>query len=255
MALLRILSANLFAGRADPDAFAALVQACGADVVACQELGSAQADALARVLPHGELDPDDAGFRGMGIALRAPARLGRLPLCYRDAHVARLEPADWSELGAPLEVLNVHLSSPTHPPYWRQPGRRRRQLGGLLLYLDGAPRRARALVGDLNATPLWPAYRRLAARLDDLALAEARARGARPARTWGYGPGGTPLLRLDHCLGQGLRIRRVEVLAVAGSDHRALLADVEVAADGCGRTGGPVGGKRRPSAEPPACRT
>lgn len=241
MAALRILTANLFSGRADPAAFAELVERCGADVVACQELGSAQARALARVLPHGELEPD-GGTLGLGLALRRPALLGRLPLCYRDARIARLEPSDWPELAAPLEVLNVHFSSPTQSPLRRQPLRRRRQLEGLLLYLDGAPRRARVLVGDLNATPLWPAYRHLAARLEDLALAEARARGARPAPTWTFRPGRRPLLRIDHCLGQGLRTRGVEIHEVTGSDHRAVLADVEVVpAEGCGRTGGAGG--------------
>jgi endonuclease/exonuclease/phosphatase family metal-dependent hydrolase len=207
------------------------VRAREVDVVACQELTSPQAEALARVLPHGGLEPDDRGYRGTGIALRHPARFGRLPLCYRDASVAHLDPADWPELAAPLELLNVHLSSPTHPPFWRQPGRRWRQVRGLLLYLDGAADAPRALVGDLNATPLWPAYRRLAARLDDLALAAARARGARPERTWRRWVGGPRLLRIDHCLGRRLVAHRVEVLDVAGSDHCALLAEVDVAAD------------------------
>jgi endonuclease/exonuclease/phosphatase family metal-dependent hydrolase len=50
---LRILSANLRNGGADPEAFADLVRETGAEVVAVQELAPAQADALARVLGHG----------------------------------------------------------------------------------------------------------------------------------------------------------------------------------------------------------
>ena len=55
---LRILSANLASGGADPEAFAELVRRCEPDVVAVQELAPNQADALARLLPHGELSPN-----------------------------------------------------------------------------------------------------------------------------------------------------------------------------------------------------
>ncbi len=225
---MRILSANLFYGRAEPQALVDLVERCDADVVACQEMWSAQAEALARVRPHGLLAPVDHDFRGMGIALRRPASMGRLPLHYRDARVALLDPADWPELSEPLEVLNVHVSSPTHPPVWTQPWRRRKQLEGLLLYLDGAPWRSRVWVGDFNSTPGWPVYHALRARLSDLAVEHARARGGRAQATWGLWPGSPRLLRLDHGFGEGVGVRSIEVQSLAGSDHSALLVDVEV---------------------------
>ena len=76
--VLRVISANLWAGRAEPEAFAEQVQALQADVVCAQELAPEQAEALSQVLPHGRLEPRDDCL-GMGIALRAPAAVDRIP--------------------------------------------------------------------------------------------------------------------------------------------------------------------------------
>lgn len=229
--VVRVLTANLWNGGADPEAFAELVQACGADVVCAQELAPDQADALGRVLPHGALAParDNSG---MGIALRRPAALERLPLPCRDAHVARLHPSDWPELGAPLEVIGVHILGPHVWPPWRAWPLRRRQLRALERYLAGDPERPRLLVGDLNATPLFAVYRRLAARLRDAHHEAARRRGARPASTWGPTPGFPRLLRIDHALAASVQVEDVRVLAVPGADHSALLVELRSAAAG-----------------------
>jgi endonuclease/exonuclease/phosphatase family metal-dependent hydrolase len=224
---LRIVSGNLCNGAADPEAFADLVQSWAADAVAVQELGPDQADALARVFPHGRLEPDRE-FVGMGIALRRPADLERLPLAHRDGRIARLDPAHWPELARPVEILNVHISAPHSRPIWAQPARRRRQLEGILGYVDSAPDRALALVGDFNATPLWPLYQRVAARLDDVALAHARRCNARPGKTWPrWGPG--RLLRIDHCFARGLGVENFAVVDIPGSDHCALVVDLTLA--------------------------
>lgn len=223
---LRILSANLMNGGADPAAFADLVRETGAEVVAAQELAPEQADALARVLGHGQLDPR-RDHRGMGIALAAPARASRIRLRYRDAHAAELDPREWPALGAPLEVLNVHIANAAT---LRSPlahvTNRLAQLEGLLAHLDAHPGRSRVLLGDLNATPLWPLYRRLAARLEDLHALHARRQGRRPAPTWPRGLGRLRLLRIDHCLARGCEVTRVEVLDLPGSDHCALLVEL-----------------------------
>jgi endonuclease/exonuclease/phosphatase (EEP) superfamily protein YafD len=223
---LRILSANLRNGGADPEAFADLVRETGAEVVAVQELAPAQADALARVLGHGQLDPR-RDHRGMGIALAHPARHARIRLRFRDAHAVELDPREWPPLAAPLEVLNVHISNAAT---LRRPlahvVNRRAQVEGLLAHLDACPERARVLLGDLNSTPLWPLYRRLVSRLDDLHAVHARRSGLRPARTWPRGLGNLRLLRIDHCLGRGCEASRVEVLDLRGSDHCALLVEL-----------------------------
>jgi endonuclease/exonuclease/phosphatase (EEP) superfamily protein YafD len=219
--VLRVISANLWSGRAEPEAFAEQVQALRADVVCAQELAPEQAELLSQVLPHGRLEPREGCF-GMGIALRAPAAVGRIPLRFRDARVAVLDPGDWPGLSRPCEIVNVHMASPVMWPIHRQPGVRRAQLRSLFAHLDASPARRRVVVGDFNATPVWPVYRRMARRLTDVVRAHARARGARPRRTWPHWP---RLLRIDHCFAQDLAVDDVEVLPVRGSDHHALRVD------------------------------
>jgi endonuclease/exonuclease/phosphatase (EEP) superfamily protein YafD len=222
---LRILSANLANGGAPAEEFAALVEAVDPDVVTVQELAPEQADALARVLPFGKLEPA-RDHNGMGIALKAPGSVRPLQLPYRSAFVAELP---WLEADEPVEVLAVHLAAPHVPPVIQRFRDRREQVRIILGHLDAMPRRRRVLVGDLNATPLWPAYRRLRGRLDDAAVAAARRAGRRPGRTWGPWPGSVRLFRIDHVLVQGLVATETRVLPLRGSDHSALVADLAAA--------------------------
>jgi len=223
--MLRLISANLRLGRADAGAFAELVAREGASVVAVQELGPRQAEALAALLPHGKLEPTADGM-GMGVALRRPGTVERLALPHRDARVARLTPEEWPELGARVEIVNLHLAAPhTRVPWsWRD---RRGQVNALLAYLAALPV-PRALVGDFNATPRWPAYRRLAAGLDDAAVIAAAKRGRAPARTWGPRLLATRLLRIDHVLVDAIDVADFRVVPIAGSDHSALVVDLAV---------------------------
>jgi endonuclease/exonuclease/phosphatase family metal-dependent hydrolase len=215
-------------GRADPEAFADLVRSSGADVVVVQELSPEQARALGSVLPHGRFEPA-RDFTGMGIALRHPAAFDRVALRYRDARIARLDPAHWPALTGGLEIVNVHMASPGFGKQaWTRFSHRRDQCRGLVEYLDETPGRTRAVLGDFNATSSWPLYRVVAGRLEDLALSHARSRGAKPARTWARWVGGPPLLRIDHCFGSGLRVDDFQVVAIRGSDHSGLVVDLSV---------------------------
>ncbi|HEX9813967.1 MAG TPA: endonuclease/exonuclease/phosphatase family protein [Myxococcota bacterium] len=225
---LRIFSGNLMNGRADPEAFADLVRSSGADVVAVQELSPEQADALARVFPHGRFEPA-RDFTGMGFAVRHPAEFDRVPLAYRDARIARLDPAHWPAQTREIEIVNVHFASPTlGVRAWTRFVHRRSQSRGLLEYLDRSSGRIRAVLGDFNATPSWPLYRVVAERLEDLALSHARSRNSKPARTWARWVGGPPLLRIDHCFGSGVRVDDFQVVAIRGSDHSGLVVDLSV---------------------------
>jgi endonuclease/exonuclease/phosphatase (EEP) superfamily protein YafD len=221
--VLRLISANLRHGRADAAHFAELVRREDADVVVVQELGPRLAEALGALLPHGKLEPTPDGM-GMGVALRRPGAVDRLALPHRDACVARLAPEEWPGLREAIEVMNVHISAPHTrvPQSWRD---RRGQVAGLEAYLATASG-ARVLVGDLNATPVWPAYRRLAALLDDAAVLAAAREGRAPARTWGPGPGAPRLLRIDHVLCDGLEVRALRVLPLRGSDHSAIVVEL-----------------------------
>jgi endonuclease/exonuclease/phosphatase (EEP) superfamily protein YafD len=226
---LRVLSANLKNGQADPQAFVELVQAWQADVVVVQELAPTQADALARVLPHGRLEPS-SDYLGMGILLRRPAALDRVALVHRDARTARLDPSVWPELDRVLEIVNVHIQSPISRILPVRLLRRHRQIRGLCEYLDTSAG-PRVVLGDFNATPAWPVYWQVAQRLEDLARVQAHTRATRPARTWSPRIGGVPLLRIDHCFGQGVAVDEFEVVEIRGSDHRGLVVDLSLETD------------------------
>lgn len=220
----RLMSANLSNGGASPRVLAELVETLAPDVVAVQELAPEQADVLARLLPHGLLEPR-RDHHGMGVALRWPARVWRVPLAYRDARVAELTLNGTPGRTEPVEIVNVHIAAPHVQPLRRAMGLRRDQIRGLLGYLD-ASRRRRAVVGDFNATPLWPVYRRLRRRFGDAADDAARRAGRRASPTWGPSPGSPRLLRIDHVLVHGLRGHDARVLPLPGSDHSALVVDL-----------------------------
>jgi endonuclease/exonuclease/phosphatase family metal-dependent hydrolase len=82
------------------------------------------------------------------------------------------------------------------------------------------------LVGDLNATPGWPVYHRLVARLHDAALQVAARSGTRPEPTWGLRSDSTRWLRIDHALVSGVEVDALRVVDVPGSDHSALVIDI-----------------------------
>lgn len=224
---LRILSSNHCRGYADTDAFVELVERTEADVVAVQELWPQEAEALAELLPHGRLEPHE-GYLGMGIALRHPGASGRIEMPCRDAGVARLSPGAWPQLSREIEIVNLHIAAPHSAVTWRRLWRPR-QMRRLRAYLDAHPVEQRVLIGDLNSTPGWPLYARLARRFDDAARVHARRRGERPSATWCPRPlAPRRLLRIDHCFATGLAIEDFQVFDLPGTDHCAILADFSV---------------------------
>jgi len=119
--VIRVFSGNLWWGKADPDGLVALIREHGIDVFAAQELGFENAEAIASELPHGCLEPD-ATYHGMGVALRHPGKYERIPLRYRDARRAVLDPGDWPGLAQAIDLVNVHFQAPhsmrPFPPPW-----------------------------------------------------------------------------------------------------------------------------------------
>lgn len=222
---LRVLSANLWNGGADPQAFAALVEDLQPDIVAVQELGARQAEALAAVMPHGRLEPAEK-YMGMGIAARRPSTVVRLTLPYRDAQVAMVTVGSGAGDSRTIEVVNVHVRAPHNLPRIRSVLDRRGQLQGLMRHIDGTPDQVRIVMGDFNATPLWPLYRRVAARMTDAAIDAARRNGGRTAPTWGPWPGAPRLLRIDHVFVTGMSAEHFRVVSVPGGDHSAVVADL-----------------------------
>ena len=75
----RLFSANVWNGEADPKALANLLLEEEIDVAVFQEITPRQAEAVASVLPHGEIFPDD-DHHGMGIATRSAVQKEQLRL-------------------------------------------------------------------------------------------------------------------------------------------------------------------------------
>jgi endonuclease/exonuclease/phosphatase family metal-dependent hydrolase len=221
---LRVVSANLWQS-ADPGALAAQIEELEADVVAVQELAAPQAEALGRVLPHGKLEPAN-DYTGLGIAMRQPGDYWRIAMPCRDARVARLTVDGAGNRKRQVEIINIHVLGPHAPPTLRTMRTRREQWRQLQGYLDNEPVEHRVVVGDLNATPCWPFYRRLAARMRDAARVVAERCGEPPVRTWGPWPGAPRLARIDHAFVDGLEVVDFRTVSVRGADHSAIVVDL-----------------------------
>lgn len=213
----RLMTANLLNVRSDSTAFASLVARFDPDVVVVQELGPAAAEILENRYPVHQLRPAH-DFDGRGLASRLPGETFWIPMDGRDGVGAKLQLDS-----ATIRVAGIHLINPLDFPWWSSKRRRGLQIDGLFGWLsqDEGPA---VVAGDFNATPRWPAYKRVAARLDDLVLGQSD----RPDPTWGYRPGWPKVLRIDHIFGAGVVATNVETAAVDGSDHVAVVADLAV---------------------------
>lgn len=209
--MIRVVSANLYNHNVDLDSLAALLEEERPDFLATQELSPAAAGVISDYLPHGRLYPSD-DTDGIGIAAASPAPVHRRPLPHRDAMVAE----------GPFVLWSVHLANPVDaPPPWRARRDQVRELAAAV-----ADVRPVLVMGDFNATPLWPAYRVLSRVLDDGVADWAARNGRTPDRTWSYRAWTPPLLRIDHAFVGGISLADVRTRLVAGSDHRALIVDV-----------------------------
>ncbi|MGI9063165.1 MAG: endonuclease/exonuclease/phosphatase family protein [Pseudonocardiaceae bacterium] len=211
---LVVAGANLYYGRADPQAVVDLVRAHDVDVLSLQELtpqavGALDAAGLADLLPHRVFQPDDRAA-GTGLASRYPLRaLPSSPDSYHFQPVARVDGP-----GAGAEVVAVHVVAPVgriDPAEWRA------ELAALPGSVPG-----RVLVGDFNATLDHRPLRRLLATGYRDAAASV---GAGLRATWPTDTPLPPVAAIDHVLiGQGCTVRSFDVVALPGSDHHAVVA-------------------------------
>lgn len=218
--MLRVLTVNLYFGRADAEVVAARVRQVGADVLFLQEL---TADAVTRLkqaglddlMPHTQLDLRGSS-RGSGIYSRFPLSGGPL---VPDVHMA--QPTALLELpdGQTVELVCVH---PVTPNLGRGGAGRWREELAVLPPPSGLPR---VLAGDFNATLDHAAFR------DVLRLGYADAglqTGSALTPTWGP-PGRGAVLTLDHVLvDRSCAVLDYSVHVVPGTDHRAVYAEIQL---------------------------
>lgn len=221
MALLRIFTVNLLVDRADPDDLASAIGHADPDVIVVQELGERCAGVIGTVHPHSYLDPRGDGF-GMGIASRYSLTVERIEIPGRPAWAGRLDPETWPGLRKPLDVVDVHLMNPIDRPWRDSRDTRRRQIAGIVEFVSSREG-ASVVIGDMNATPAWPEYKALC----EIGVDAARATGT-TRRTWSHFLSGPRLLRIDHAFVAGARPITTTVVPILGSDHSALIVDLEV---------------------------
>lgn len=218
-----LMTANLLHDRGDPEAFNALIERIGPDIVVAQELGTDCADVLTEHYQYHHLRPAH-DFTGRGIASVLPAEFGDIAMPVRAATwaIVALE-------SRTLRLVGMHLVNPIEFPQWRSVRRRRKQLEALFEWTDSADDDVPLIVaGDMNASPSWPAYRVMSGRWLDLVVEANRATGGDPEPTWGWRPGWPRMLRIDHIFGMGVDSTAARVEPISGSDHHAVIVDVEI---------------------------
>jgi endonuclease/exonuclease/phosphatase (EEP) superfamily protein YafD len=217
---LRVLTANLLAGAADPATIVDLVRREGVDLLALQEYTPVAEAALAGLglgdlLPHRVTNPI-AGTAGSALYARHPLRetgvrhnTGGFTQAYATVDVPG---------AGPLYVESVHPAAPYSLAVldaWRA------DLAAQTPASPDGP--VRVLAGDFNATLDHAPLRRL---LDTGYRDAAATAGAGLVGTWGpYDGDPIPPVTIDHVLAdRRVGIVSVSVYPVPGSGHRAVLA-------------------------------
>ncbi|TDC36506.1 endonuclease/exonuclease/phosphatase family protein [Micromonospora sp. 15K316] len=225
---VRLLTANLLAGAADPQTLVELVRANRVDVLAVQEFtpdAQAALDRLGldRLLPYRQLDARD-GTPGSGLYARFPisdggVRGNRGGWGFTQAYGTIAVPG-----APPVRVESAHPSAPYAPDqvgHWR---------ADLAAQPPATPNgMLRILAGDFNATLDHGPLRALL-RTGYVDAADATGQGL--TGTWGpYDGDLIPPVTIDHVLvDHRIAARSVDVLGVPGSDHRAVLATLSLPA-------------------------
>jgi Endonuclease/Exonuclease/phosphatase family len=220
---LRVATVSLRRGLVGPDPVLDLVRRHDVDVLAVQELTPRAEAALRRagldaLLPHAHVLPARPGR----VAAASGAVWSRVPVTGRAEVPGSFEQPTvrLSVDGAPaVELTSVHTLPPS-----TSPGSVRGWACDLAALPAPVPGVLRVLAGDFNATFDHAALRSvLAWGYDDA----ARSVGRGLAWTWRPLHLRFPRLALDHVLvDPRITVASVEFLAVAGSDHRAVVAEL-----------------------------
>jgi endonuclease/exonuclease/phosphatase family metal-dependent hydrolase len=216
------MTANVLQHAVDTDYLGDLIDRVDPDLVFLQEMTEGAASVLADRFGHHFLYPSEQ-FEGRGVASKHEAECGSIDLPWRAGTWARMEVE-----GKTLVAAGVHMSNPIQFPWWRSVRERRDQVGALLAWVDRQDTDGLIVAGDMNASPIWPLYRQIAERFDDLAATAAEETEGGPEPTWGWRAGWPRMLRIDHVFGSGVKPVATQVEPVRGSDHHALIVDVEI---------------------------
>ena len=219
--MLRVLTHNMYFGRADAEILVTRVRQLDADVLFLQELTE---DAVTRLKQAGlddlmqytQLDLR-GGSRGSGIYARFPLSEGpAMPMIHMAQPTALLELPN----GQRVELVCVHPVTPR--PLHAGATQWREEIGVLPAPGD----LSRIVAGDFNATLDHAVFR------DVLRLGYADAgqqAGDALTPTWGPPGGNSALFTLDHVLAdRNCAVLGYSVHTVPGTDHRAVYAEIQL---------------------------
>lgn len=226
---IRVLSSNIYKGQTDAASFVDLASR-SADVITVAELtpeavGHFKAAGLDRVFPHSLLFPA-AGAGGIGMWSRYPITPVSVPrhrfvlMPAVRLHVPGLE---FHPLLASTHVMSPVAGDENTVDDWRQ------GMAGAKAQLDGfatdAGPAAVIIGGDYNSTPDLRQFRDLLTNgyRDAVEQTGAGFAPTYPADTW-Y----PPVITIDHVLTRNAAAASVRTIDIEGSDHRAVLATVNV---------------------------
>ena len=221
-AALRVMTANLLRGTADPERVVELVRDGSIDVLSIQELTPAADRALQRAglaEPLGERAVfAQRGVSGSGLYARWPLRGGSL-IPSPDGRFAMPVARLGLPRADPVEVIGVHPVPPTSSAAvsaWSD---------GLHSLPPAEPDCAvRLLLGDFNATLDHDELRRV---LDTGYVDAADAAGKGLTPTLPQGRLMPPTVTIDHVLvDERVRVEDVHIHDLPGSDHRAVTAEL-----------------------------
>jgi endonuclease/exonuclease/phosphatase (EEP) superfamily protein YafD len=222
---LRVLSLNVWKGRADPAAVVRAIERHQVDVLVVQELTPGMVRRLSEagigtLLPHCHLDPRPKAS-GTGLWARWPLTpLPPVPGMVAAAPRALIQPVD----GWPVTVTGVHPKAPMRHNVrrWQQ---ELAAIRSTLVNSDGP----QVVAGDFNASRDHRPFRDLlnAGFLD---CADAARRRSWPGFTWPAGRWIPSVMRLDHVLVScgSATVSASRNILVPGTDHRGVLAVIQL---------------------------
>ncbi|MGV0850648.1 endonuclease/exonuclease/phosphatase family protein [Mycolicibacterium phlei] len=223
---LRVVTANLGMGRADPRAVVTLADAA-ADVLVLQEMtpeaaSGISAAGLHRGFPYRVIDPKPMAA-GIGVWSRHPIVASAVVAGYQMPMLSTRIRVPGA--GAETTVLAVHLAAP-----WVQPLRWfTDDIAQLPETLRAAARNAGEgaviVAGDLNATYDMRPFRRL---LDAGYRDAAEQAGAGLTRSYPNRPWRPAVVGIDHVLVHNGVATSAYTVDVPGSDHRGLATTIEI---------------------------
>ncbi|ULE34297.1 endonuclease/exonuclease/phosphatase family protein [Mycobacterium sp. IDR2000157661] len=226
---LRVVTANLGLGQADPRAVVALADVA-ADVLVVEEMTPQVAAAMSAAgldagFPHRVLDPQPMAA-GIGVWSRHPI-VASAPIGGYQMPMLR---ARITVPGVRFDttVLAVHLAAPwVQPLRWFRGDIERLPSTLRALARDAGPG-AVIVAGDLNATYDMRPFRAL---LDEGYRDAAEQAGAGLTRSYPSRPWRPPVVGIDHVLVRNAVATSAQTVAVSGSDHRGLFAVVDIPVD------------------------